>query len=234
MNSIFGADRGGGGFTLLELLISIAIFSVVISSVYGAYRVTFQTIHGAEKQALADATGRIILERISEDLAVIATDGEGMLEGKRGDGSTGRADSLTCIAFAHLDFSRLGKSGGRAKIAYSLKENGTGRYDLYRADTPIRPGEEGKGADDGQEGELVARDLLSFQLTYVTSDGTESDEWNSAPQGEAGDGKEQEIVLPALMKVEIVLARGADDEQGVYLRTSIALPMSREEKETEG
>lgn len=225
------AQMGKNGFTLMELLISIAIFAVVISSVYGAYRVTFQTVSSAEKQSLADVAGRIILERISDDLAVLAIDDDGLLKGQRGDGPDGRADSLECIAYAHLDFSREEKSGGRARIGYRVVENENGHLDLYRSDTLALPGDD-EGA--ARRGELLARDLLSFQLTYVTGDGTETEEWNSRPEGETPEGGPQGIDLPALIRVEIVLTESAEDKAGIYLRTSVAPPVPPSAEEEAG
>lgn len=218
------------GFTLMELLISIAIFAVVISSVYGAYRVTFQTIDGADKQAFADSTGRIALGRISEDLATLVTDNEGLLIGEHEKRDSHHADSFSCIAYAHLDFSREGRSGSRAYIRYTLVENEADLLDLYRYDEIVRPSER---QPDLPRGELLARDLLSFKLTYVEEGGREVDEWNSDPEGEPEDGEEEEIELPVLVRVEMILASSPDDEVGISLKTSIALPVDVSDDEAD-
>lgn len=221
------------GFTLMELLISIAIFAVVISSVYGAYRVTFQTVDSAEGQALAGSAGRVIMERMSEDLALIATDNDGLLRGKREELTTGRADSLLCIAYAHLDFKKDGKNGSRALIRYTTEEREDGRIDLYRYDRRLRPGEAGLEESIQQRGELLGRGLLSFTLNYVTADGREIEEWDSHPESGAEEGEKQEIELPVLVTVEIVVALSEADGEGVPFRTSVAIPVRPEEKETE-
>lgn len=220
------------GFTLLEVLISIALFSLVVSSVYGAYRATFQTVNGSERQAVASAAARVILERISADLVVIATDQDSFLEGKRGDIDGRRADGLSCVSYAHVSFSRTEKSGGRTALVYTAKENESGLIDLYRLDSPIRPGEE---SEENVRGEILGKDLLSFQLTYISGDGEESDEWNSSSgEGEpANENTEEKIQLPVLVRVEIMLASSPDDETGTIFRTAVALPI-QPEKDTEG
>jgi general secretion pathway protein J len=218
----------GQGFTLLEVLISISIFALVVSSVYGAYRVTFQTVSSTEGQATAGAAARVMLERISEDLAMIATDSDGVLQGKRGDVGEGRADEFSCVAFAHLPFSRAEKKGGRANLVYSAEENESGRIDLYRSDSAIRPGE---ATEEAGRGELLARDLLSFQLTYVAADGSESDAWDSGPDESAGSPADRtnNIALPVLIRIELLVATSPEDEKGIYFRTAVALPVRADE-----
>lgn len=208
----------------MEVLIAISIFALVVSSVYGAYRATFKTVSGSEEQAAADAAARVILERISEDLASIATDNDGLVEGNRGDVGKNRADSITCIAFAHLPFARAEKRGGRAKIVYSAEENESGRIDLYRSDSLVRPG---KVSEETEQGEILGKDLLSFHVSYIAADGSESEEWNSGQDGAAensGSGKNTNV-LPVLIRVELVVATSPDDETGIYFRTAVALPV---------
>lgn len=104
--------RAGNGFTLLEVLISIALFALVISSVYGAYRATFATVHTTERQTVSGAAARVILERITADLEAVATDTSSSLLGKSGDVAGFRADSMSCVALAHVSFTRAERSGG--------------------------------------------------------------------------------------------------------------------------
>jgi len=216
------------GFTLLEVLISVSIFALVVSSVYGAYRATFRTVSGAEGQATASAAARVILERISDDLTVIATDSDGLLQGKRGDVGEGRADSLSCVAFAHLPFSRTEKKGGRATLVYNAEENESGRINIYRSDILVRPG---TVSEETGRGELLGKDLLSFHLSYVAADGSESEEWDTGSEENTGDpaGGANKIVLPVLIRIELLVATSPDDETGIYFRTAVALPVRVDE-----
>lgn len=212
------------GFTLIELLIAISLFAVVISSVYGAYRVTFQTVNSAEEQVRFETAARVILERIGDDLETVAVDRQGKLVGKRGDVSGKRGDSLEVVAYAHLPFTRDKAAGGRTTLTYSVEENEAGLIDLYRLDRPLRPGEEEPADPAG--GELLGRGLLEFTLSYVDGEGVESEEWRSDTENSSysGEAQPQNIQLPALIRVTIRLASGPDDETGTVFRTAVALP----------
>lgn len=212
------------GFTLLEVLISIGIFAIVVSSVYGAYQATFRTVQATESQVKQAAAARVILERISEDLAAISTTEGGFLQGRQGDAGGRRADSLSCMSFAHLAFNRTDRQAGRAILKYTVEETDTDRIDLYRSDLPFTPGAE--GADDTEKGELLGTGLQEFRITYVTADGIEHEEWDSG-QDETGIGSDQEAAefkLPVLVRIEIRLAESLESEAGTVFRTAVALP----------
>ena len=56
------------GFTLLEVLVALAILVVIISLIYPAYTGTYRNIEAAETQAEIYQMARIALIRIIEDL----------------------------------------------------------------------------------------------------------------------------------------------------------------------
>ena len=221
MTGAVGDGLSRAGFTLLEVLISVSIFAVVIASVYGAYRATFTTVDGVVAESRVSAAARAILERVADDLAMVVTDEEGYLRGARGDISGQRADSVAFIANAHLPLTRGGKNGGRARVEYTVEESETGRIDLYRLDRLVRPGED----TDEEQGEILARGLLAFQLTYRTADGSDSEEWDSG--GTEREGAEEHDALPQLpplVMIEVVVPASEDDETGTLYRTAVALP----------
>jgi general secretion pathway protein J len=66
------------GFTLVEILISIVIFAVVLTTIYASYAGSFRVIDETESQAEIYGMARVAMERISEDLesVYIGKDGE--------------------------------------------------------------------------------------------------------------------------------------------------------------
>ncbi len=216
------------GFTLIELLTSIFIFALVISSVYGAYRATFFTVNGTEKQVVLTSGARVILERLTDDLESLYSGDDGNLQGEKGDVNGHRADSLECISAAHVRFNRLERRAGLALLRYTIEEQDSGLLNLYRFDAPLLPGD--ASAEEEDKGVLLGRDLQEFKLTYVSADGTESDEWQSQSEGDGVEtGEEKSILLPSLVRIEIRFADSADSEESVLFRTSVAIPQQIEE-----
>jgi prepilin-type N-terminal cleavage/methylation domain-containing protein len=72
MKQIFIANHGGHGehgehgFTLLEIVVAIAIFAVIISLLYPAYTGTYRNIEAAETQAEIYEMARTAMIRIVE------------------------------------------------------------------------------------------------------------------------------------------------------------------------
>jgi prepilin-type N-terminal cleavage/methylation domain-containing protein len=220
------------GFTLIELLTSIFIFALVISSVYGAYRATFFTVNGTEKQVVLASEARVILERITDDLESLYSGEEGTLQGEKGDIGSHRADSFECISAAHVRFNRSDRRAGLTLLRYTIEEQDSGLVNLYRSDEPLLPGETSQEEDD--KGVLLGRGLQEFKLTYVSADGTESDEWQSQPEdGGVDAGDEINILLPVLVRVEIRFADSAESEASVLFRTSVAIPPQAKEDSEE-
>lgn len=222
----------GDGFTLIELLTSIFIFSVVVTSVYGSYRATFHTVNGTEKQVVLTSEARVVLERLTADLESMYAGEGGFLEGTKGDIGGNRGDSLSCTSSAHLLFNRNERQAGLTILRYTTEEDESGRINLYRADAPVLPGE---NESEEEKGLLLARGLLSFQITYVTAEGDERDDWESEPpeSQEGGEGQSAAIELPALIRVQIRMGeKDSTEEQGVVFKTAVAIPrVPSEEKE---
>ena len=224
------------GFTLLELLVSIFIFAIVVTSVYGAYRATFHIVGGTEKQvALADRA-RVILERISADLESFHTGETAYLQGTRAEISGHRADSLSFVSSAHLVFNRTEQHAGLTGIKYITEEDDSGFINLYRADVPVLPGETGETGDGDQDtGLLLGQGLQEFRITYIDASGDENEEWDSGPLTDRtqGPGNEEEISLPLMIRVEVRFSDAPDSEESTLFRTAVSIPAPPVE-DTEG
>ena len=74
----FQLSEGGEknrGFTLVELLLAIFIFSIVVSTVYGSYRVTFSLVNRTERKLEIAGRAHVVLERITEDISSLVQTG---------------------------------------------------------------------------------------------------------------------------------------------------------------
>jgi general secretion pathway protein J len=114
------------GFTLLEIVVAIAIFAVVISLIYPAYTGTYRYINAAESQAEIYQMARITLDRIIDDLesANIPDPSESnAFTGKDDFVGESNSDSLRFISRSHISFGDEHADSGNAKISYYVREN---------------------------------------------------------------------------------------------------------------
>lgn len=195
---------------------AIFIFTIVISSVYGAYRSSFRIINSTESLAEFSNMARISLERMSGDLESLYSGNDGMLLGKKKEVAIGRADDLTFTSTAHLVFSRKEQPAGYAIINYTTELDGdSGLLRLYRQDKAFRPGE--PQVVDDEKGFLLCDSLAEVTFTYLDADGNESDDWRY--EGGASAGK-----LPALIRISLRFADSSETKEKVVFSTSVAIP----------
>lgn len=215
------------GFTLLEVLLAIFIFSVVITAVYGSYRTTFRNIRTTEVEAEQAEQARIILERLTVDLESIYSGEGGFLRGQQEDVNDARGDSLSFTSTAHLVFHRSAQEFGLTTLSYSASpDERTGAMKLYRMDKPMTPGG-ADGGDEGEQGELLGEGIASFAVSYADGEGGEEDSWESEREKEEETGEEALPVMPRLVRIELRMARSPDDGEGILYRTAVAIPGAR-------
>jgi len=66
MRSTSGSDTAG--FTLLELLLAVALLALVAVTVYGSFRATTSAIARATERGAASQAARVVLSRLSDEL----------------------------------------------------------------------------------------------------------------------------------------------------------------------
>ena len=197
-----GALKCNGGFTLLEVLVSIAILVIIMAALYSAYTTNVEAIQIARQNGEVHQTARILLDRITKDLqsALIQTSvaSERIKLGLIGqdreiDGR--RADRMDFTTVTHLPLTEKGPAGDLCEIGYLIEEDSEGKgLVLYRRDDPSVDEDFTKGGSLQE----MARNVLEFKVTYQDVRGEDSDRWNT-PENRPGPG------LPVLIKVRLVL-----------------------------
>lgn len=231
------------GFTLLEILMAIAIFAIVLSTIFGAYTSTFRVTRIAESQGDIYRKARIAMERIIEDLAAIQVSaappppaaGQGQPTAGSGqktpvvefvgeDEQIGSraADKLRFTSGAHLVFSGRKDGFTTAVISYTVKEDdrGTGLL-LLRADRPALV----ENRDDRDDDGLVLCDgLLAVDFTYRDDDGAMVDNWDST----TSDMQQRPVPatrLPAMISIRLAFNNEAEPEQPLLFMTNVLIPV---------
>ena len=216
------------GFTLIELLLAIFIFSIVISSVYGAYRATFHIVHGSEYQLEIANKARIVVERLKIDLSSIVTGPGVVFRGERHKYADSVGDNLSFVSSAHLVLRKTDTFAGHTLIQYESElDMDTGLLNLYRTEMVLLPGGNLDDQADGKNGQrhLICQGLLEFQFTYVDQDGNESEEWlvdEVVPP--VTDTPPEEAQFPVLVSIELRFAKSVESGSSTLYKTAVALP----------
>jgi type II secretion system protein J len=190
------------GFTLLEVLVSMAILVIIMAALYSAYTTNVEAIQIARQNGEVHQTARIVLDRMTKDLqsALIEVSVPsdkiklGLVgEDREIDGR--RADRMDFTTVTHLPLTEKGPASDLCEIGYLIEENSEDKVlALLRRDDPSVDEDFTKGGSLQE----MARNVLEFNLTYQDSVGEESDKWNTL-EGMPASG------LPLLIKVRLVL-----------------------------
>ncbi|MBW1635669.1 MAG: type II secretion system protein [Deltaproteobacteria bacterium] len=206
------------GFTLVELLLAIFIFSIVISTVYGSYRATFHVVNGTEKKMVTAAKALVVLDRIVDDLSSLVQGKEGYLIGKQRDVSGMRGDNLTFVSSVHIGLVKEDNLAGPTTIEYSTEaDEVTGLINLYRSDSSLMPGI-AETVDEVRK-YLLCDGLKEVRFVYFGNEGAESEEW----QNQEGESEEGGQVFPVMVTVVLQFADTSESKEISTFTTSVAL-----------
>ncbi|MFC1876920.1 type II secretion system protein GspJ [Thermodesulfobacteriota bacterium] len=219
------------GFTLLEIMISILLFSIIITTVFASYRsVFFSTGKIDASLDLYGMTGSC-LNRISLDLSGIAiarvpeyakpefdsSPDPYRVLGDRSDLSGADFPRLRLTSRSHVPLDGSAHEGV-AEIIYYVSENEESGYVLRRSDRlyPYEPPEE--QADDP----VLCEKLKSLVFTYYDNEGEAHDTWDS----ESGD-----VAYATPKSINILLEVGEEGSVSTVFETMVMLPVVREAME---
>lgn len=194
------------GLTLLEVLVSIFILGIVLVGVYGAYTSNVDAIQTARYVGEVNQTARVVLERMSRDLASSIV--EGYVQGQgvslgmvcRDRTVDGRdADEIHFTSLAHVEPGEAEGQTDLCEIGYRLEEAPDGKgFILFRRDDPT-PDED---ITEGGSSLELARAIGGLGITFEDADGQTYEEWNTIEEGKVR-------ALPALVRMEILILDNA-------------------------
>lgn len=200
------------GFTLLELLIAVAVTALLVTGAVGAYLDITRAQQRARGELGRDLTAGVFLDRFERELrgsllVVLPEDGERLdhpylFVGTEAFGDTGEADH---VLFATR--TSLGAAGPSAPerlrlVSYGLVSNSALGLDLFRREDPIQPS---LSRDlPIWEGQLVLEDVLSFGLRYLDE---EAGDWR-----DAWDSTEVALLDRLPLQVEVTIRLEESDE----------------------
>lgn len=174
----------GGGFTLLEVLLAMAILAAVASVVFAAFSTTGRSVQQADAVRDDVDLARTLMARMSNDIANAYIKGlgsRGIFFGKKEsveiDGQERRFDALSLTTLTN--WRRPGTRESELwEVGYLFKERpeGTGRVLFRREKRELN--NEVPVLEGGEEYEVTGR-IGSLQLRYSADNRTWKDDWDS-------------------------------------------------------
>ncbi|MFY9270520.1 MAG: type II secretion system protein GspJ [Candidatus Manganitrophaceae bacterium] len=213
-----------GGFTLLEVLISVAILAVLFTLVYGAFNATYRVSEQLDKEAEAYRLARIGFYHLSRDLSMVypqvrqqtaapppppaASGGSTVAPVFKGGDGTKMIDGIDypndSIQFTSVSHGRTllnAPESDRMVVSYFLDAER-----LIREGTPAG----GKGVRNE-----VGENVLGLQLRYYDGRAkTWVDQWDLALRNG----------LPVAVEVELILRKGG--KEGRRFKTTVDIPVA--------
>ena len=206
------------GFTLVEILVAIAILAVVLSTIYVSYLSTMRIVKSLEYGDEIYYMARITLERMVLDLQSACKEKDAYEFSTLQD-STGKLPlkGVTFLSRAHLDFSGPGDSMAVAQISYELEgDPESGGFSIVRRDV-LRQGQ----GREGGEGHLLCRRLQFVNLRFYDANGREYTLWDSRAGSEA-----QRNSIPSAVLIELDFINPDDAARPYKFMTRLLLPGS--------
>jgi general secretion pathway protein J len=215
------------GFTLIEILVAIFIFSVLFTVLFGSFRTLSSSSDALGRGSVQFEMGRSCISRISSDIEATyvslppffkQADLRETADPYRWVGKSENVDGET---FSHLRFTSLShfsfgmmRNQGVAEIVYYVDRLEDGRYVLRRSDS-LYPYEEfeRKSTDP-----VVCTDIQAFSIAYFDEDVEETEEWDS----ESG---EFDYATPRSVRVDLQIG---EEETPTLFSTRIYIPAYRE------
>lgn len=225
--SRYAAAWGPPGFTLVELMVSIFIFGIVITTIFASYGTVFSSAGRVSSGIDRYDTAGFALNRISLDLQNMhlslppqyrkpdfdAPPDPYRVVGEPSDPDNGEFPRLRFSSLAHIPFDRS-EHTGIAQIVYYVQEGPDGGFQLKRADTlsPADPFER-------RESDPVLCDhLKSLKFSYVDHEGEAHDSWDS-------DADEFHYATPVSVQVSMEIEHR---DHSIWFHTGTVIPVVRD------
>jgi general secretion pathway protein J len=215
------------GFTLVELMISIFIFGIVITTIFASYGAVFTSAGRVTSGIDLYDMANVCMNRISLDLQAMhltlppkyhkpEMDDEPdpyRVVGETSDPATGDFPRLRFASLAHIPFDRI-DHGGIARIVYYVQEASEGNYQLRRSDT-LTPEEPFEGTESDP---VLCDHVKSLKFIYYDHEGTAHEDWDS-------ESDDVQFATPVSIEISMEIEQ---DERTALFNTTVIIPANRD------
>jgi len=244
------------GFTLVEILLAVALLSIIMTVMYSAFHTMGRVMRRTEQTKDTYQGARLILSRMRQDLSCAYFSPERknfIFRGEDLSGRSGDADELTFVTAGHVISGRDAAEGDLAEVSYYLDENNPGIL-VRRED--VSPDEDERLKLGGTL-DILGKDVVGLNLRYF--DGAETsarpvggstseldetleeedawkDEWHSESE-ESDSADPPRAYLPRAVRIDLWLltekgrnqrfSRLSEEEDIQHFSTTVVLAMGR-------
>lgn len=222
--------QGGSGFTLLEILVALFLFSIIVTTIFGSYRFVFSHADAITSTLNTEEMANNCLNRIMLDLQAIYIDHpqayrpSSSSEDQDDFRIVGEMTSLSATEFSvlrfasleHLPFNRLSRQGV-AEIKYYVDIDRDDRFVLRRADR-LLPFDDAD--DQTTKDPILCESVASFKVNFMDGSGDQHERWDSESDSTG-------YATPRAISIE--LAIGNETASQSYT-TTVMLPVQRPQK----
>ncbi len=214
------------GFTFVEVVIAILIFSLVITTLFSSFQAFLRSSDAVKESITRTEKISAVFKRMHRDIEEIY-----MVQPPRykkpvfnsepdpfrltGSENIVGGQTVSSVVFSSSAHAKIGmdQRNGVAQIFYYTKENDNNTLDLFRGDILPPFAREPDGCGDP----VLCTDISGFELLYTDNDGEQHRYWDS-------DSDEFVYAFPASIEIRIVL--GSGDREQVF-ETAISLMSQR-------
>lgn len=218
------------GFTLLEIIVAILIFSILITAVFTTFRSISSSADMLQRKDAYYQAAHAALSRMLKDFESIyvttpplyqppgfnATPDPYRVAGERASMAGEEFSKLQFTSFEHIAING-DDSKGIAQIIYYAHRVGTDQFVLKRSDH-IWPY---KSFEESSNDPILCEKLKSIQFKFFDAAGESHDQWDS-------DSNDVEDATPRAIEIKLEIG----DESGfISLETRVTLPVYRDKIE---
>ncbi len=220
------------GFTLIEVLLAILIFSLLIVTVYGSFNRVLTDVEAIDEDLIFHEAATNCLFRMNADLRSLhismtprysppemnSPPDPFRVIGDKSDTANNSFGRLRFSSSAHLPIDKT-FHGGIAEIVYYVEAVGEDLYILKRTDRVVYESEWEPSVYDP----VLCENIRSLKFTYYDQEGTEYDFWDS-------EDEEYGFSTPVGIGIELEIGR---ENASFNFKTSVTMPVFRAEVENE-
>lgn len=217
------------GMTLIEVLVAMAIISMMVATVWASFSSTMRSSENARESQERYQIVRNAMNRLDSELSMAYLSFNRpadeprhftLFEGR----DDGDADSVTFSAFAHLRIRRDANESDQGLIQYFIAPDpdDSSRTHLYRRESRRLTGDLPEKLEDYFPAYVVMEDVVGFNLRYwdsLVQDWTE--EWSTMRNDAQPDRLPQRVSID----VTVLESVGKDETEEVHYHAQAVLPL---------